>query len=69
MPYSYSVISKGNIEDNVSSSITLTDRNVMFTIRCPVGPKCNDYYVIQHYKTSAINDIPSHEREMETFRS
>ncbi|XP_026820567.1 uncharacterized protein LOC113559150 [Rhopalosiphum maidis] len=32
-------------------------------IMCPVAPKCDDYYnVIQHYKTSAIKDIPSLER-------
>ncbi|XP_050065720.1 uncharacterized protein LOC126554718 isoform X1 [Aphis gossypii] len=57
-----SVISKGNIEDNVSNSITLTEGNYTYTIRCPVAPKCDDYYVIQHYKTSAIKDIPSLER-------
>ncbi|XP_050066122.1 uncharacterized protein LOC126555206 isoform X2 [Aphis gossypii] len=57
-----SVISKGNIEDNVSNSITLTEGNYTYTIRCPVAPKCDDYYVIQHYKTSVIKDIPSLER-------
>ncbi|XP_050064556.1 uncharacterized protein LOC126553433 isoform X2 [Aphis gossypii] len=57
-----SVISKGNIEDNISNSITLTEGNYKYTIRCPVAPKCDDYYVIQHYKTSVIKDIPSLER-------
>ncbi|KAF0703695.1 Uncharacterized protein FWK35_00032285, partial [Aphis craccivora] len=52
-----SVISKGDIEDNVSNSIPLTEGNHTYTIRCPVAPKCDDYYVIQHYKTSAIKDI------------
>ncbi|XP_050064896.1 uncharacterized protein LOC126553826 isoform X1 [Aphis gossypii] len=57
-----SVISKGNIEDNIYNSITLTEGNYTYTIRCPVAPKFDDYYVIQHYKTSVIKDIPSLER-------
>ncbi|KAF0692877.1 Uncharacterized protein FWK35_00035912 [Aphis craccivora] len=57
-----SVISKGDIEDKVSNSISLTEGNHTYTIRCPVAPKCDEYYVIQHYKTSPIKDIPSLER-------
>ncbi|XP_026819213.1 uncharacterized protein LOC113557871 [Rhopalosiphum maidis] len=65
-----SVISKRNIEDYVSNSITLTEGNCTYTIRCPVAPKCDDYYVIQRYKTSAIKGIPSLESKIiEVIRS
>ncbi|KAF0747169.1 Uncharacterized protein FWK35_00026637 [Aphis craccivora] len=41
-----SVISKRDIEYNVSNSISLTEGNHTYTIRYPVVPKCDDYYVI-----------------------
>ncbi|XP_022177739.1 uncharacterized protein LOC111038810, partial [Myzus persicae] len=40
----------------------MMEGNNSFTFQCPIAPKCEDYWVIQHYKVKTIEDIPSAER-------
>ncbi|XP_022162401.1 uncharacterized protein LOC111028166, partial [Myzus persicae] len=56
------LISKRSFENNASNSLTMMEGNNSFTFQCPIAPKCEDYWVIQHYKVKTIEDIPSAER-------
>ncbi|XP_060879044.1 uncharacterized protein LOC132951264 [Metopolophium dirhodum] len=56
------LISKGKVENDVLNTLTMKEGNNSYTFKCPVAPHCEDYYVIQHYKISTIQDIPSDER-------
>jgi len=56
------LISKGNVENNVSNTLTMMEGNSSYTFQCPIASNSEDYWVIQHYKIKKIEDIPSTER-------
>lgn len=56
------LISKGNIENNVSNTLTMNEENSSYTFQCPISSNCEDYWVLQHYKIKKIEDIPLTER-------
>lgn len=51
----------------MTNTLTMMEGNCSYTFQCPIGPNCEDYFVIQHYKIKSIEDIPSAERFVNTI--
>ncbi|KAL4143274.1 hypothetical protein QTP88_005625 [Uroleucon formosanum] len=58
----FELISKGNVENNVSNTLTIKEGNSSYTFQYSISLNCEDYWVIQHYKIKTIKDFPLIER-------